>query len=152
MKTRKFIPSDYETLCKWWKDNDWFVVPTLEILSTDGYITLDEKEQPIACCFMYYASNAPFAFLGLPVTDKNASDTLKIKGLITSLEFAISDAKSRGVKLVTSYTEHPTIVKILQKKDFSILEEKSTVLGLANFDISCIKQDQFLPDSIKGNI
>lgn len=144
MKTRKFEQNDYETLTKWWKDHNWFVIPPLEILSKDGFVAIDEENQPTAACFIYYAGNAPFAFLGLPVTRKDGSDRKRLEALMSVVDAAKKDAIERNVKLVLAYTEHPTIVKILQKNEFQILETTSTVLGFSNFDISSLKEDKIL--------
>ena len=142
METRKIREDDYLELVDWLKSYNWKVIPPKEILPKNGFMAFD-GEKNLAACYIYYANNAPFAFMSWYFTNRNATRDERFMALNSVVSACQKEANEQGSKFIFTYANLEPIEKMLEFNGFEISEQKVTMLIHAD-STQAFKEDSLL--------
>jgi len=115
MKLVEFNPKKhYETICEWWKEQDWPCVPADHLPL--GFLVMD-GETPACAGFLYLTGTAMCHFEWIV-----ANPEVRGKKRAEALNFLISSvkgiARDAGCASIFMATKHPNLISRLEKQGF----------------------------------
>jgi len=128
---RNLKEDDYDTLCKWWKENKFPIVPR-QILPDNGLggIMVQVDNIDVCACFLYL-TNSKICWLEYIVMDfqyKDKKNREKVKELaINQLRIF---AKELGFEAMFTSVKNPNLVKTFETLGFSKDETVEMALKL----------------------
>src|SRR3990167_8907246 len=102
MTIRKFNKEDYNTIVKWWLSYEWPNIPPLDALPSDGFFALID-DKPVAACFLYITSNAPWGVLTWCVTNREFNKQERLEALDFVIDETTKYAQLLGIKYLHSF-------------------------------------------------
>jgi hypothetical protein len=103
---------DYETLCGWWKCQN-FEAPPWEILPATGYIANE------TAAAWLYLSNSPIAWIEWVVVDPKAPKKLRGNSIDAVIEHVAASAKFTGATVLFTSTSNFPFMERLRRHGFA---------------------------------
>lgn len=121
MNIRRFQESDYKTICSWWKEHEWPLIP-LSFLPKTGIIVDD-----CAAGFLY-STDSGLCWLEFVVVDKNSDKEKRRKALDVLILEASALAKTMGFSAMFSSLSHDGLINRYKKHGFQVTDKNMTNL------------------------
>lgn len=126
MTIRKYVESDYNVLCSWWKDHGHPVMDS-SILA-DGIVVSDESS-PVCLGFVYLVNNANVAQLAWTTTNPKMSLKKRYKAVNILIDASISYINSLNIKNIMCFTDKPSLVKLFNRRGMRIGNDHTLCIG-----------------------
>jgi len=126
---RWLTESDYDEICRWWKDNRFPPIPR-EFLPDNGTCGIMISRQEInVCAGFLYTTNSAFAWIEYVVMNFDVKDReVRKKARNMLVEIIISQAQMLGSKALFSSCKNEHMKKILLENGFAVGTDKTTEL------------------------
>tara|TARA_R110002049_G_scaffold108120_1_gene256142 strand:+ start:4328 stop:4726 length:399 start_codon:yes stop_codon:yes gene_type:complete len=117
---RNLNKGDYDTLCKWWKENRFPIIPK-QILPDNGLggIMIQVNGIDRCACFLYLTNSKicwlEYLVIDFQFKDKEKRETLKEMAINQMCIFA----KELGYEAVFTSVKKPQLIKTFEKLGFS---------------------------------
>lgn len=121
MIIKKFDKQQYELLKQWWNKHQHPVVP-LEMLSTFGLIASNGIE-PVACSFIYLASDCDFAQIAWTTTNPDSSLRDRYDGVDACIKGLLALAKKYNKSNVVCISDSSGLTKVINKNGLKKLNK-----------------------------
>ena len=108
---RYYEDKDYEAIKSWW-DAYYGVAPDPNVLSEDGLVI-----EGVAASWLYMGNSA-LALIGWPVVEPNIGRRTAMIALEQIFREQVTVAKASGCLMISTYTAHPAILKLMAKIGF----------------------------------
>jgi hypothetical protein len=109
---RPLIESDYDVLCKWWKDWGWNPIPKGFLPQNgEGGLMVMEDETPIVAGFLF-VTNSEVAWLEFIISNKNYTNKeIRKKSINLLIETLTNMAKQNGFKYIYTILKNDSLIK-----------------------------------------
>lgn len=117
MNIRDFdIQKDYDDVVKWWKANDWVVMPP-EMYGIQGFIA-ETDDHKIAACWVYRDKKCPICILEWTVGNPDIDWEVRKEGIDKVIAQSFSWAQEDGAQFVLTMTKNKRLIEKLKDNNF----------------------------------
>lgn len=113
MDVRNFSPSDYETICSWWKAAGE-VAPPLKHMPCETTFLVSADSVPVAS-LGYFTTNTDVALVQNVVGNPGVDKALKHLCVNYLFNYLDNHANNNGFKILLGFTKHPKLAKRYQE-------------------------------------
>lgn len=113
MNIRNFKPSDYETICSWYREAQEIAPPLKHMPEETTFVILD-GETPLAA-ISYFPTNVDIAVGQNVIGNPNVHKAIRKKAVTQIFKHMDEHAKARGVKVFIGFTKHPKLARRYQE-------------------------------------
>lgn len=128
MQLRPFLPEiDHATVSAWWAAHNWPAVPK-ELLTTDGFVAVDDDGTLLAAGWLFVADAAPLAMMEWLVSNPDIKPRAAMRALEAIVDAALGSARRSGVRAVFTFCKQQALSRLYQRHGFQKGDEGVTSL------------------------
>lgn len=116
MKCRRALATDYDEICRWWKEHGWDAVP-MHLLPTGFVIT--DNEELVAAGFLYIASNAPVGYFEYVVTNPDNTPKKSFASLSLLFEEVMKFVEYNLIQVCFARIKSNGLIKMYERHGFT---------------------------------
>jgi len=116
---REYNDNDYITLCEWWVEHKWGVIP-MNCLPKVGFVVNN------ICAGFLYQTDSKIAWLEWIISNPQSNKEERDVALDLLINQLLITAKELGFKLVFTSVKHPKLKERYLEHGFLITENNST--------------------------
>lgn len=117
MQIRVLTESDYDTLCKWWRDWRW-TPPPFDMLPTTG-VMVESNGRDVCAGFVYY-TNSKACWLEFIVSDFNYRESDRRECLIFLVNVLSELVKDKGYKYIYTSLKSKSLIDVYSECGFEL--------------------------------